>query len=131
MPKKKKSGKKSDTKKSAKLNASEVPVLPKLMDSTVAYVRLRTIIDAVEMGGLRYANAATTDEERIERLTSLAAKLAPIEKSIRKLNLKSPEPANRAMKVASGENDTDPDADVSCPDGYYPCNGNCVPYPCR
>ena len=71
------------------------------------YVMLRTILDSLQTGALRYYMDAGTQAERDKRFNYLKTKLTPI---IEHIWVK-------------------PKADP-CPDGYYNCDGYCVSYPC-
>lgn len=78
------------------------------------YARLRTILDSLEIGALRYYLNPTDPKVRTERLDYLTTQLMPIVDKIW-----GPGPARKKKKK-----------DVDCPDGYHDCNGCCVPYPC-
>lgn len=73
-----------------------------------AYVRLRTIIDSLEIGAIRYFLDAPTTPQKEERLEELQGVLLPI------------------IQWLWG----DAPATIECPEGYTDCNGVCVPYPC-
>jgi hypothetical protein len=73
------------------------------------YVHLRTMLDSVDAGALRfYLNAATLAEQE-ERFTYLKTHL---------------------MKISDHVWDRKPAPDDDCPAGYHNCNGCCVPYEC-
>lgn len=71
------------------------------------YAMLRTILDSLETGALRYYMGAATYVDREANYTYLKDKLTPIIHHIWEK----------------------PKEDL-CPDGYHDCNGYCVSYPC-
>src|SRR6266850_430492 len=73
------------------------------------YVELRTILDSLEIGALRFYLDKTSPEEKSKRFEELKRELKPI--IIRLWSLKE--------QIAGG-----------CPDGYFNCDGVCVPYSC-
>ncbi len=74
-----------------------------------AYIRLRTVLDALEISALRYCLIDADAAETIKRAKEIEALLMPI---ITKFQTKmQPRPGN-------------------CPDGYFNCGGCCVCYPC-
>lgn len=73
------------------------------MDLT-GYVRLRTLIDSLECGAIRYM--LRSSEGKGGRLDELQEKLMPI-----------------IDWVWAAE-------EIGCPEGYVDCQGVCVPYPC-
>jgi len=72
------------------------------------YALLRTILDSLETGALRYYLSASSDHKRNENFEYLRDALTPIINQIWEKKL----PAD------------------TCPDGYYSCDGYCVSYPC-
>jgi hypothetical protein len=70
------------------------------------YVRLRTMLDSLEIGAVRYFLLAAAGSGRKQRYDELTAQLMPI--------------IDWLWHVE----------DVDCPEGYVDCNGCCVPYPC-
>lgn len=86
-----------------------------------SYVKLRTIIDALEMGSLRYFLSGGSDEERDERAKKLIDLLRPVVKQIEDLDKGTSAVKLRAVGGDPGS---------ECPPGYYECDGCCVPYPC-
>ncbi len=96
---KKTTAKKATTKKATAKKETDFPK---------AYVRLRTILDGLEIGALRYCLKDNSTKKRIDRALEIEALLAPI---IAKLKDKTMLPAG-------------------CGDGYYDCGGVCVPYQC-
>jgi hypothetical protein len=81
------------------------PEKPTLNDSQ--YTLLRTILDSLETGALRYYMSATSEAERDANFKYLRDKLTPI------------------IDHLWQKQKADP-----CPDGYYNCDGYCVSYPC-
>lgn len=73
------------------------------------YARLRTMLDSLETGALRYYMLASTQEERDKNFEYLKNHLTKIIESI----WQNEKPVVEA-----------------CPDGYFSCDGYCVSYPC-
>lgn len=71
------------------------------------YAMLRTILDSLETGALRYYMDAGTQAERDKRFNYLKTNLTPI-----------------IEHIWAKPKETD------CPDGYHDCDGYCVSYPC-
>jgi hypothetical protein len=71
------------------------------------YVDLRTILDSVNIGSLRFYLNATSHAEQDANFKYLRTKLMEINDHIWKRK-----------------------SDTDCPDGYVECNGCCVPYNC-
>ncbi len=69
------------------------------------YVRLRTLLDSLELGAIKYFLDET--EGRGTRFDQLNGKLKPIVDWLWKK-----------------------DFTIECPAGYMDCHGVCVPYPC-
>jgi hypothetical protein len=69
------------------------------------YVRLRTILDSLEFGAIKYF-LKTTDGKG-ERFDELSSQLMPIIDWLWKK-----------------------DQNIECPEGYMDCHVVCVPYPC-
>lgn len=69
------------------------------------YVRLRTILDSLELGAIKYFMKES--EGKGDRFDEMSAQLMPI---IDWLWSK--------------------DITIECPEGYMDCRGVCVPYPC-
>ncbi|HBB94563.1 MAG TPA: hypothetical protein DC054_04170 [Blastocatellia bacterium] len=78
------------------------------------YAQLRTILDSLEIGALRYYLNPTDPKVRSERLEYLTKQLMPIVNKIWGTG-----PTKKKKKGL-----------IDCPDGYHDCNGCCVPYPC-
>ena len=72
------------------------------------YVFLRTMLDSLETGALRYYLGATTEAERTANFKFLKRKLTPIIEKIW----------------------ANPGGEIDCPVGYHDCDGFCVSYPC-
>ena len=72
------------------------------------YARLRTILDSLDIGALRYYLDAPSLGEREQRFEKLQSALMPIIREI----------------WNPGE------SFVDCPEGYMDCGGVCVPYQC-
>lgn len=72
-----------------------------------AYIRLRTVLDSLEVLSLRYCLKDTDAALRIRRAKEIEALLMPVITKL-KLQLKS----------------------KGCPDGLFDCDGCCVSYPC-
>jgi hypothetical protein len=95
--------KKPETKKSApKTAAGNSDNFPK------AYMRLRTVLDALEIGALQSCLAEETPQNRIKRALEIEELLLDV---IEKLKDKTTKPG-------------------ACADGYNNCGGVCVPYRC-
>ena len=107
--------KKSSSSKKKKKAAGGSGQLP-------GYVSLRTVLDAVEVGALRFFLSGETDVERSERGKKLEKELRAVLRQIEKRSAP-------AAKVALSRSD-DAAPDSGCPDGYFLCDGCCVPYPC-
>ncbi|HEY3105136.1 MAG TPA: hypothetical protein VGJ69_16260 [Pyrinomonadaceae bacterium] len=71
------------------------------------YALLRTILDSLETGALRFYMGAGSQAERDANFKYLKDKLTPI---IDHIWAKPTE--------------------IDCPDGYHDCDGYCVSYPC-
>ena len=76
-----------------------------------SYVRLRTILDSLELGAIKYM--LKEPGGRGGRYDELTNKLQPIVEWVWK-------------KVGGGEGMLV----IDCPEGYIDCHGVCVPYPC-
>jgi hypothetical protein len=75
------------------------------------YVALRTMLDSLEIGALRFYLDNTSPEEKRKRFEELSFQLKPIIKQLWGLE--------DTIGIA-GE----------CPEGYFNCDGVCVPYAC-
>jgi hypothetical protein len=73
------------------------------------YARLRTMLDSLETGALRYYMLATTQHERDENFEYLKKHLTQVIEHVWQ------------KETATAE---------ACPDGYFSCDGYCVSYPC-
>ena len=83
------------------------------------YARLRTMLDSLEIGALRYYLDPTDPKVRTDRLEYLTKQLMPIVDKIWGTGSTKKGPPKKKKKV-----------EIDCPDGYHDCNGCCVPYPC-
>ncbi|MEP7272327.1 MAG: hypothetical protein ABI882_12555 [Acidobacteriota bacterium] len=124
MPRKNKKG------ASAKAVSKKAPVSSNEVSN--ALINFRTFVDAVETGGLRYGLSGDSPEECVKRLSKLAEKVKPIAKRIRKLLEEGSTTANREAATATTKATADGSADVGdpCPEGFFPCAGVCLPWPC-
>src|SRR5258708_3080910 len=75
------------------------------------YVHLRTMLDSVVAGALRYYLDPLEGKKQEENFEFLKSHLMPI--------------SDRVWHREKKAEITDP-----CPDGYFNCNGCCVPYEC-
>lgn len=89
--------------------APKPPKPPKTPNPLAGYVRLRTILDSLEIGALRYYLDGTNEAEKARRLKEMEVALMPI---INKVWGR-----NRPILI-------------DCPRGYTECDGVCVPYSC-
>lgn len=78
-------------------------------DFLKTYARLRTVLDALEIGAINRCLQEQTPELRIKRAEEIEALLLPVIKKIKK---------DKTIKV-----------DI-CAEGYWNCGGVCVPYQC-
>jgi hypothetical protein len=78
-------------------------------DFPKVYMRLRTVLDALEIGALNRCLQEETAELRIKRAQEIETLLLPVIQKIKK-----DKPTRR---------DT-------CAEGYWNCGGLCVPYQC-
>jgi hypothetical protein len=85
------------------------------------YVRLRTMIDSLECGSIRYYLQGANPAERRARLKKLETDLMPIVDWL----WHQTGAVKRTARVASFAAD-----DVICPEGYVNCHGCCVPNQC-
>jgi hypothetical protein len=97
------------SKKTTAAKKPTKPTKPKVSDDfPKAYMRLRTVLDGLELGALQYCLREETAKERIKKAEEIEALLIPI---ILKFKDK-------------------PTRDFTCAEGYYNCGGVCVPYQC-
>lgn len=99
--------KKTTSEKTAKV---KTPPKKSTNDFEKAYIRLRTVLDGLEIAALQYCLQEETVKERIKHAEAVEALLMPI---IDKLKDKPGIPPS-----------------FSCAEGYYNCGGVCVPYQC-
>ena len=74
-----------------------------------AYMRLRTVLDGLEISALRYCLKDADATKRIRRAKKIEAKLMPIIQEFQNSSAATP---------------------PECPDGFYDCGGCCLPYQC-
>ena len=108
-------------------------------DYKSTYIELRTLLDAIQMGSLRYCLEVKGKKARINRMNIVIDELKKIEETIRTRREEqrlaaSPARAAATTRAAEAEFDggfePDPSDENGCPDGYYRCGAACVPYPC-
>jgi len=75
------------------------------------YMELRTMLDSVDMGALRFYLGAADHACQQENFKYLKAELMKI--------------SDHVWGLPKVKPDVDP-----CPEGYHLCDGCCVPYPC-
>ena len=78
-----------------------------------AYMRLRTVLDALEINALQYCLENKSTETREQRAMEIEAWVMPVIEKI-----------NRKMIAPPGG------GGGGCHDGYHNCGGVCVPYQC-
>ncbi len=76
-----------------------------------AYIRFRTVLDALEITAMRYFLENKDERERVERAEEFEQILMPIIKKYQSQMMSDSHP---------GE----------CPDGFFNCGGCCLAYPC-
>ena len=81
-------------------------------DFPKAYIRLRTVLDGLEMDVLRYCLDDKNLQKRLKRIQEVESMVMPI---IRALQDKTIKPG---------------DTRTGCGDGLFNCGGVCVPYQC-
>jgi hypothetical protein len=94
-------------KKSATKVRSPYKDMKKSHDDNKAYVVLRTYLDSLELGALRYVLSAPTAKGKRERAEQVEAMIKP------------------TIEFVWGQRE-----DMDCPEGYIDCYGVCVSYPC-
>jgi len=80
-------------------------------DFPKAYIRLRTVLDGLETGVLRYCLDTPNLQKKLKRVEEIEALLMPIIKGVQDKTIK-------------------PDLPQACGDGLFNCGGVCVPYQC-
>ena len=75
-----------------------------------AYIRLRTVLDSLEITAIQYCLKDTNEQKRIKRADELVQMLLPIIQAI------------RGKTFGQGPQ--------GCGEGYFDCGGVCVPYQC-
>jgi len=81
-----------------------------LADFPKVYMRLRTVLDSLEIGTLQYCLQEKNVQKRIKRAEEIEKLIMPI-----------------IQKLQEGDNPMLPKA---CAEGYWNCGGVCVPYQC-
>jgi hypothetical protein len=94
----------------SKKNPKMEPITPSVPPD--AYVRLRTMLDSLEFGAIRYYLMGSGASGKEHRYIELDKRLMPLVKWLWEGGAKPDRP------------------DVECPAGYIDCYGCCVPYPC-
>jgi hypothetical protein len=79
-------------------------------DFPPAYVRLRTVLDGLQISALRYCLEEKSVQKRLKRISELEAILLPVIRSMQDKLILPPS--------------------AGCPEGYFDCGGVCVPYQC-
>ena len=78
--------------------------MPGTQEFAASYIRLRTLLDALHANTLRYCIEAEGVDAKIERINQVEAEIRQVVKSV--------------------------GGDGPCEQGYYLCDGVCVPYQC-
>jgi hypothetical protein len=81
-------------------------------DFSKAYMRLRTVLDGMQISALRYCLEAGSTRSKIKRIAEIEKELLPMIRGIQ----------DRLTMAPGGGG--------GCPDGYFDCGGVCVPYQC-
>jgi hypothetical protein len=98
------------SKKTTEAKKPTKPEKPKGSDDfPKAYMRLRTVLDGLEIGALQYCLREETAKERIKKAEEIEKLLLPI--------------LDKIKDKPVGPRDV-------CAEGYYNCGGICVPYQC-
>jgi hypothetical protein len=109
------------------------------------YAKLRTILDALEIGAIRRYLKGDNAAERSERFEEIESQLKPIIRywsqladpemakvkggSLKDKRRKTPQNAAAGGDSAKAAA-ISPELEGGCPDGFINCNGVCVPYTC-
>ena len=93
-------------KKSSPASPKSSSRRPASGDYRPSYVRLRTLLDALEIASVCYYMEGETTAEKIRRAEEIESQIRPILIEF-----------NRGFTQG-------------CPPGFYNCGGCCVPYPC-
>lgn len=93
----------------SKKTTPKPPIKPDPANPLAGYVRLRQILDSLELGALRYYLDGTTEAQKKQRLKEMEDELMPI-----------------IGKLWGGKRR----GLVSCPKGFSDCQGVCLPYRC-
>jgi hypothetical protein len=81
------------------------------------YVRLRTLLDSLECGAIRYF--LRESHGKGGRMDELNDMLMPIIDWVWEKGVEPPYAGGGGGEI-----------EISCPEGYVDCQGVCVPYPC-
>jgi hypothetical protein len=103
--------KESKEKKTEK-KAEKKPAPRPDSDFPRAYIRLRTVLDALETGVLRYCLDNKNIQKRFQRIDEIEAVLLPIIQSLK----------DKVLLPGGGKD--------ACAEGLFNCGGVCVPYQC-
>lgn len=93
-------------------------------DFKAEYVRLRTMLDSLQLTSMRYFLKDQDEAGRIARAKELEEALKPVINRFQERPTSTPAPVG-FMSMSKGA-----DSGSGCPDGYFNCNGCCVAYPC-
>ena len=86
------------------------------------YVNLRTLLDSLEVGALRFYLSGTGSQPKKFKL--LKDKLMPLIDELWNPPQETQKPGTMKQRTKK------PGIDIDCPDGYFDCEGCCVPYRC-
>jgi hypothetical protein len=79
-------------------------------DFARAYIRLRTVLDGLELSSLRYCLKDKNVARRLKRIGEIEELVMPIIRSLQDRTIAHP--------------------GAGCDEGYFNCGGVCVPYQC-
>jgi len=108
-------------------------------DYQSTYIQLRTLLDAIQMGSLRYCLEVKGKKARLDRMNTVINDLKGLEDNIRQRRDEQRHTSSSSVRAAASafadaavDGGFEPDApdNNGCPDGYYRCGAACVPYPC-
>jgi hypothetical protein len=93
-----------------------------------SYVRLRTILDSIEVMAIRYCLEGRNTREKEKREAEIEQILMPAVKALkRKFRTAAGDQLETKTKVLALIQSEAPE---NCPEGLNDCMGACVPYPC-
>jgi hypothetical protein len=84
----------------------------KASDFPAAYMRLRTVLDGLQISALRYCLEDKNVQKRFKRMAEIEAILLPIIRGMQ----------DKLLLPGGGGG--------GCGEGYFDCGGVCVPYQC-